>query len=173
MAAMKIILSLLIIAITVLVVYRIIKSNPARKVALPPLPATPYAPVLPDTPVVHHWSDGGRLLVEVVNESRYQPVLKELAGDHGDAAAHARYTAMLFPDDRNAYEDAAVAVFLGGRMVGYLDAKAAVIFRARLKRDGFEGQLTSCDAEVRGGGLWQTARLSYHVVLDLEPLEKR
>ena len=80
---------------------------------------------------------------------------------------------MLFCDDRNAYEDAAVAVFLQGQMVGYLEAKAAVIFRARLKRDGFAGQLTSCDAQVRGGGLWQTARLSYNVVLDLEPLEKR
>ncbi|KQN79549.1 hypothetical protein ASF04_03460 [Duganella sp. Leaf61] len=170
---MQLLISILIIAVTALVVYWIVKSNPAQKVALPPLPAAPYTPVLPDTPVAHYWSDGGRFLVEVVNESRYQPVLKALAGEHGDAAARAPHTAMLFCDDRNAYEDAAVAVFLQGQMVGYLEAKAAVIFRARLKRDGFAGQLTSCDAQVRGGGLWQTARLSYNVVLDLEPLEKR
>nr|GEU28128.1 hypothetical protein [Tanacetum cinerariifolium] len=35
-----------------------------------------------------------------------------------------------------------------GRMVGYLEAKAAPVLRARLKRDGYEGQLTTCDAEA-------------------------
>lgn len=170
---MQVFLSLLIIVVTALVVVWIIKSNPTQKVPLPPLPAGPYTPVLPDASAVHHWSEGGRFLVEVVNESRYQATLRELAGHHGDAAARAPYVATLFPDDRNAYEDAAVAVFLQGRMVGYLEAKAAPILRARLKRDGYEGQLTTCDAEVRGGQLWQNSRLSYVVVLDLEPLEKR
>ncbi|KQQ47522.1 hypothetical protein ASF61_02495 [Duganella sp. Leaf126] len=170
---MQLAISVLIIAATALVVYSIIRSNPAHKVALPPRPSAPYTPVLPDAPAVHHWSDGGRFLVEVVNESRYQPVLAALAGTDGDAAARAPYTAMLFCDDRNAYEDAAVAVFLEGQMAGYLGAKEALNFRARLKRDGYAGQLTSCAAQVRGGGLWQNARLAYHVVLDLEPLDKR
>lgn len=169
---MQLLLSLLIIAATALVVYRIIKSNPAKKVALPALPATPYEPLLPATPAAHHWSDGGRFVVEVVNESRYQGTLKALAGEHGDAAARAPYVAMLYCDEHNAYEDAAVAVFVEGRMCGYLAPKAALAFRARLKRDGFEGQLTSCDAEVRGGGLWQSKRLSYSLVLDLEALER-
>ncbi|MET0266697.1 MAG: hypothetical protein ABW202_13895 [Duganella sp.] len=168
---MQLLLSLLIIAATALVVYWIIKSNPAKTVALPPLPSAPYTPLLPDAPVAHHWSDGGRFVVEVVNESRYQGVLKALAGDHGEAAARAPCLAMLYCDEHNAYEDAAVAVFVEGRMCGYLAPKAALAFRARLKRDGFEKQLTSCDAEVRGGGVWQSGRLSYSLVLDLERLE--
>ena len=42
--------------------------------------------------------------------------------------------ATLVPDDVNPYESAAVAVFLAGRMVGYLSPKAAVTFREHLKR---------------------------------------
>ena len=69
----------------------------------------------------------------MVNESRYQHALKELAGDHGDQAAKVPYLATLVPDDANPYESAAVAVFLNGRMAGYLSSKASLAFRANLK----------------------------------------
>ncbi len=36
------------------------------------------------------------------------------------------------PDDVNPYESFAVAVFLDGRMTGYLSPKASVAFRAML-----------------------------------------
>lgn len=168
---MQFAISLLIIVATALVVYAIIKTNPAKPMALPPLPATPYEPALPDAPAALHWSDDGRFLVEVVNESRYQATLAQLAGEHGAQPARAPYLATLVPDDANPYESAAVAVFLDGRMTGYLSPKASLAFRANLRREDIPGQVTSCDAQVRGGGAWQNGRLSYVVVLDMETLE--
>lgn len=168
---MQFAISLLIIIATALVVYAIIKTNPAKPMVLPPLPATPYEPKLPDTPAALHWSDDGRFLVEVVNESRYQNTLKELAGDHGDQPAKVSYLATLVPDDANPYESAAVAVFLNGRMTGYLSQKASLAFRANLKREEIPDQITTCDAQVRGGGVWKNGRLSYVVALDMETLE--
>lgn len=169
---MEIALSLLIIAVTAFAVRAIIKTNPAKPMVLPARPATPYEPALPAGPAALHWSDDGRYLVEVVTESRYQATLKELAGEHGTQAAATPYLATLVPDDVNPYESAAVAVFLAGRMTGYLTPKAAVAFRAHLKRKEVEGQITTCDAQVRGGGAWQNGRLAYVVVLDMEPLER-
>ncbi|MBV6323926.1 hypothetical protein [Duganella violaceipulchra] len=169
---MELAISLLIIAVTGLVVYAIIKTNPAKPMPLPERPATPYEPKLPDVAPALHWSDDGRFLVEVVNESRYQATLKALAGDHGDQAAATPYLATLVPDDVNPYESAAVAVFLNGRMTGYLSPKASLTFRALLKHKEIEGQVTSCDAQVRGGGVWQSGHLAYVVVLDIEQLEK-
>lgn len=169
---MELAISLLIIAVTGLLVYAIIKTNPARPMPLPARPATPYEPKLPADAPALHWSDDGRFLVEVVNESRYQATLKALAGDHGDRAATTPYLATLVPDDVNPYESAAVAVFLNGRMTGYLSPKASLTFRARLKHKGIEGQVTSCDAQVRGGGVWQSGHLAYVVVLDMEQLER-
>lgn len=169
---MEIALTLLIIAAAALAVRAIIKTNPAQPMVLPPMPATPYEPKLPAGPAALHWSDDGRYLVEVMTESRYQPALQELAGEHGEQAAAAPYLATLVPDDVNPYESAAVAVFLAGRMVGYLSPKAAVAFREQLKRKEVEGQITTCDAQVRGGGKWQNGRLAYVVVLDMEPLER-
>lgn len=169
---MQTVLTLLILVVTGLVIYAIIKTNPARPMQLPPMPATPYEPKPPQGEAAKHWSDGGRFLVEVLNESRYQGTLKELAGAHGDQAAAAPYLATLAPDEVNPYESTAVAVFLDGRMAGYLSQKAAIKFREYLRRDEIEGQSITCDAQVRGGGLWQGKRLSYVVVLDIEVLEK-
>ena len=169
---MEFVLTLLIVAVTGLVVYKIIKSNPAKPMQLPPRSTTPYEPKPPPGAATRHLSDGGRFLVEVVNESRYQATLKQLAGAHGDRTAAAPYLATLVLDDLNPYEGAAVAVFLDGRMTGYLSQKASIKFRENLKRDEIEGQLTTCDAQVRGGGLWEGKRLAYIVALDMETLEK-
>ena len=171
MSAMTFLISLLIIAATVAVVYAIIKTNPVKPQPLPLPTGVPYEPVLPATAPAAHWSDEGRFQVEVITESRYQPVLKELAGEHGEQAAAAPYLATLMPDEHNAYENAAVAVFLAGRMVGYLQQKEAIKFREHLRRKEIPGQLTTTEAQVRGGALWQGKRLSYVVVLDLEPLK--
>ncbi|NRR31107.1 hypothetical protein HSX11_13045 [Oxalobacteraceae bacterium] len=164
-------ISLAILALTALAVYAIIKSNPARKAEQPEWPVGSYTPHLPDTPPALHWSDGGRYLVEVVNESRYQATLKDLAGAHGEQPAATPYLATLVPDEENPYENSAVTVFLDGQMVGYLAPKEALLFRQRLKQKEIPEQATSCDAQVRGGGLWQGKRLAYVVALDLEPLQ--
>ena len=168
---MNYLLALVIVVVTVLVVRAIIRSGPARTVDLPKPSGVAYVPQLPEGAPALHWSDGGRYMVEVVNESRYQNTLRELAGAHGDAAADARHTALLLPDDRNAYEDKAVAVFLNGRMAGYLATKDALRFRQRLAQKEIPAALTSCDAIVRGGAVWQGKHLAYVVVLDIEPFE--
>ena len=51
---MQIVLTLLIIAVTGLVIYAIIKTNPAKPMQLPPMPATPYEPKPPqgEVPVI-------------------------------------------------------------------------------------------------------------------------
>jgi len=86
---MQLFISLLIIVATAAVVYAIIKTNPNKPKALPLPSGVPYEPALPDSAPVLHWSDGGRFMVEVMNESRYQPTLRALAGEHGDNAAAA------------------------------------------------------------------------------------
>jgi hypothetical protein len=169
---MQLLISLLIIIATAAVVYAIIKSNPNQPKPLPLPSGVPYEPKLPDSAPALHWSDDGRFMVELINESRYQQTLQALAGQHGDAAAAAPYLATLMPDDRNAYENEAVAVFLAGRLAGYLAPKAAIKLRELLRKKEAAGQLSTCDAQVRGGALWQGKRLSYVVVLDVEPLEK-
>jgi hypothetical protein len=169
---MTYLISLLIILATAAVVYAIIRSNPNQPKPLPLPSGVPYEPRLPDSAPAHHWSDDGRYMVEVMTESRYQPALRELAGAHGDGAAAATYVATLMPDDHNAYENAAVAVFIAGRMVGYLSPKAALRLRELLRKREIPGQLSTCSAQVRGGALWQGKRLQYVAVLDVEPLDK-
>lgn len=161
---MQFAISLLIIAVTALVVYAIIKTNPAKPLPLPPA-AKPRAARLPDAAPVLHWSDQGRFQVEVVNESKYAPVLQELAAVRTD------HVATLFPDDGDPYDSQAVTVFLDGRMVGYLSRKAALRFRELLRVKEISGQPTTCDAQIRGGGTWEGKRLSHIVALDVEPLE--
>lgn len=165
-------ISLLIILATAAVVYAIIKTNPNQPKPLPLPSGVPYEPKLPDAAPALHWSDGGRFMVEVMTESRYQPTLKALAGEHGERAAATQYVATLMPDDQNAYENEAVAVFIEGRIVGYLSQKASIKFRELLRKKEAAGQLSTTDAQVRGGALWEGKRLQYVVVLDVEPLEK-
>jgi hypothetical protein len=161
---MQFALSLLIIAVTALVVYAIIKTNPAKPMPLPP-PGKPREARLPDTAPVLHWSDQGRYQVEVVNESKYAPVLAALAALRTD------YVATLVPDDGDPYDSQAVTVFLDGRMAGYLSRKAALRLRELLRAKEISGMPTTCDAQIRGGGSWEGKRLAYVVALDIEPLE--
>ena len=127
-----------------------------------------YTPQTPPAPAAH-WSDGGRMQTEVVAESRYAETVRELAGQHGDDGADTRLPAMLVVDQANPYDDKPVAVFVSGRMVGYLAQKDAQAFRAQQARQDIAGQAVSCDAAIRGGKLWNGKRLTYAVWLDIEP----
>lgn len=130
-------------------------------------PAAAYVPPTPPAPV-QHWSDGGHLQTEVVDESRYHAVVRELAGEHGDQGADTRLQAVLCIDPLNPYDDKPVTVFINGRMVGYLAVKDAQVFRDHQVRRDISGQAVSCDAAIRGGKLWNGKRLSYAVWLDIE-----
>jgi len=159
-------LNIAIIIVALLALYFLLKGRPKSA----PVEGQPaggsYTPV-PEGDPVRHWSDGGRFELEVVGESRYRDTIRTLAGAHGDAKADARHPALLLPDDANPYEDKAVAVFLSGAMVGYLAPKDALAFRQQLVRNEIGGMLTSTDAAVRGGGLWEGKRLAYSVWLDV------
>ncbi|UMR31415.1 hypothetical protein MJ904_04035 [Massilia sp. MB5] len=166
------IIYLILMGVCPVAIYYLIKTRP-RGTAQPTAPkaeAAPDTPALPQTAPARHWSDEGRFQLEVVAESRYQATIRQLAGAHGEQSANARHPAILAPDDMNAYEATAVAVFLSGQMVGYLEPKQAAAFRRLLAQQELEGQPTSCDALIRGGGLWEGKRLSYSVSLDVEPL---
>ncbi len=159
-------LNIAIIIVALLALYYLLKGRPKPA----PLQGQPaggsYTPV-PEGEPVRHWTDDGRFELEVVGESRYRDAIRALAGEHGDARADARHPALLLVDDDNPYEDKAVAVFLSGRMVGYLAAKDALAFRQMLARHEIDGKLTSTDGAVRGGGAWEGKRLAYSVWLDV------
>ncbi|MFM9436651.1 hypothetical protein ACFDR9_003736 [Janthinobacterium sp. CG_23.3] len=161
-------MQLLLLIPAFLTIYFVFKSRPASK---PGAFATPsgvaYSLVLPAAAPACHWRDGGRYNTEVVVESAFQGVIRALAGEHGADKANVPYQAVLVPDDLNPYDDKAVTVFLGGTVVGHLAQEDALNLRRKLGRGGIADAPTSCDAMVRGGGLWQGKRLTYSVVLDI------
>lgn len=163
-------ISLTLMALSLAALYFLLRSG-FKGGATPAKPVQrTYAPQLPTAAPALHWEDGGRYLVEVVAESRYDDVIRQLAGEHGDRSADARLPAVLSPDDLNPYEERAVVVFIGGQLVGHLSPKDALALRQRLAMKELSGKPTSCDAVIRGGGLWEGKRLKYAVWLDLEPV---
>jgi|EP01034_Spumella_vulgaris_P030721 predicted secreted protein len=160
-------LLLAIMALSLAAMYLLLKKG----FRVPPAPAAKqagaYEPAQPAAPV-KHWSDGGRMLTEVVAESRYHATVRELAGEHGDQGADTRLQAVLAVDPLNPYDDKPVAVFVAGRMTGYLSQKDAQAFRDRQRREELEGQSISCDAAIRGGAVWQNKHLAYAVWVDIE-----
>jgi len=164
---MALALNILIIVLALVTLYFLLKGGPKADAAPAGKPVGGSYTPLPQGEPVHHWTDEGRFQLEVLGESRYSDTIRELAGEHGDAAADTRLKALLLADDNNPYEDKAVAVFLNNEMVGYLAPKDAQAFRIMLARQEITGQLTSTDAVIRGGQMYEGKRLSYTVLLDV------
>jgi hypothetical protein len=164
---MALALNILIIVLALVTLYFLLKGGPKTTPAPAGKPVGGSYTPLPQGEPVHHWTDEGRFQLEVLGESRYSEAIRALAGEHGDAAANARHKALLLADDNNPYEDKAVAVFLNNEMVGYLAPKDALAFRTMLARQELTGQLTSTDAVIRGGQLFEGKRMSYTVLLDI------
>ena len=161
-------MQLLLLIPAFLTIYFVFKSRtPAKPGAFAATPGVKYALALPAAAPACHWEDGGRYNTEVVVESAFQNVIRELAGEHGECSADATFLAVLVPDDLNPYDDKAVTVFLDGRVVGHMAQEDALNLRRKLGRGGMADQPTTCDARVRGGGLWQGKRLTYSVALDI------
>jgi hypothetical protein len=157
-----------IMALSLAAMYLLLKKG--FRTPPPPAGKAPGASYLPAQPAapVKHWSDGGRMLTEVVAESRYHATVRELAGQHGDKGADTRLQAVLAVDPLNPYDDKPVAVFIEGRMTGYLSPKDAQAFREAQRREETEGQSVSCDAAIRGGAVWEGKHLAYAVWLDID-----
>jgi len=163
---MALALNIVIIILALVTLYFLLKGAPKASAPAGKPAGGSYTP-LPQGEPVHHWSDQRRFQLEVLGESRYADTIHALAGEHGDGPADIHHKALLLPDDQNPYEDKAVAVFLNNQMVGYLAPKDALVFRTMLQRQEMAGQLTSCDAVIRGGHLYEGKRLSYAVLLDI------
>jgi hypothetical protein len=159
-------LNIVIILVALAALYYLLKGRPKAAPWQGHPAAGSYTPV-PEGEPARHWTDDGRFELEVAGESRYRDTIRRLAGEHGEAPVDARHKALLLPDDANPYEDKAVAVFVAGDMVGYLAPKDALAFRDMLARHELAGRLTSTDAAVRGGGMWEGKRLAHAVTLDV------
>lgn len=163
-------LYLLAIVIVIALLYYVFSGRtPVKPLHKPLVSVRQYVPAIPAGAPAHHWSDGGRFASEVENESMYQPAIARLAGEHGPGNAEEKCLALLVCDDANPFQDKAIAVFIDAQLVGYLSHNDALRLRRNLGRQDLVGQLTSCDAVIRGGGLWNGKRLSYAVWLDLQP----
>lgn len=163
-------LYVLAIAIVIALLYYVFSGRTAvQPLQKPLLSIRQYVPEIPPGALAHHWTDEGRFASEVENESMYQPAIAKLAGEHGPGNAEEKCLALLVCDDANPFQDKAIAVFIDGQLVGYLSHNDALRLRRNLGRMDMAGQLTSCDAVIRGGGLWNGKRLAYAVWLDLQP----
>jgi hypothetical protein len=122
--------------------------------------------------IPHHWVWKNEYEFEVVGESNYQAVLRQLAGDHGSEPANAEHVAALTLDDENPHDAKAVAVKIGGRLVGYLSREDARSFRRRLSQRGLARQDTTCNAMIVGGWANRAGERAYYgVKLDMKPFE--
>ena len=163
----------LIIMVTICIIYLLLrnKNTPQVSASARP-PGEKHLLAAPLAEPVFHWSDGGRYQTEVVAESVYNNTIRALAGEHGDQNVNLRQRAILLPDDDYPHDDKAVAVFIEGRLVGYLAREDALRLRRKAARKELSATApTSCDSAIRGGALWNGKRLSYAIWLDIEPFD--
>ena len=94
----------------------------------------------------------GWLRVDAVGESRYQDALEEIAGGRSDRGADHEKVALLIPEPTNRYDPNAVAVWIEGKIVGYLSRENAEVLQPgiiRLHRQ--HDRPVACRARIVGG----------------------
>ena len=93
----------------------------------------------------------GDFRLEIVGESHYQKALEKITGGKTPDGHEMELDALLIHDDGNPYDNKAVAVTIGGDIVGYLDKKLARQFRERMEEAGFPYHPAVCKALIVGG----------------------
>lgn len=112
-----------------------------------------------------NWIDD-RERTDVVGESNYQSALARLAKNRAPNERYNLEQAVLLLEDGNRFDPLAVAVYIDGRLVGYLSRADARRFRKLLVKRDLAGQRTACKALVRGGGVGREGqKLNYGVQL--------
>jgi hypothetical protein len=109
----------------------------------------------------------GKYAVEVVGESAYQGELEEICGGRTREGFCLETEAYLRPENDNRFDAQAVAVYIDGHLVGYLDRALARRWRQHLILDFGDLVVCCCRAIIVGG--WQRGRDTGHfgVRLDL------
>jgi hypothetical protein len=124
----------------------------------------------PPPPLVNNeWPAKGLFGCEVVGESHYQAALIAAVGAPPTKWQEVMVTAELVCEPNNRHDPLAVAVFVNGSRVGYLQSESARAFRRRLERRGIAGQTTRCGAMIRGGGeAHDGSQRMYGIRLDIQ-----
>lgn len=89
--------------------------------------------------------------VEVVGESHYQDTLGEICGGRGTESAEHDCTALLRSEPANPYDPDAIRIEIDGRLVGYLNRRAAKAFKPTADRLAAAGHVGTCKAMIVGG----------------------
>jgi hypothetical protein len=109
----------------------------------------------------------GSFAAEIVGESHYQSMLDKVTGGRTEEGHRKRVEAMLIYDDKNSYDNKAIAVAIGGDIVGHLNRKNARQYRLHLAEAGFPGSPAVCGALIVGGWKRDSDEGHYGVRLDL------
>jgi hypothetical protein len=91
-------------------------------------------------------------LVRAVGVSHYQPALLEIAGAAPGAEVRVPRRAALVPQPDNPHDRNAVAVEVGGRLVGYLARDDAAVWQPIVGVVAEHGALAVCEAMIAGRG---------------------
>jgi hypothetical protein len=97
-------------------------------------------------------SASGAYAVEVVGESAYQDELEAICGGRTREGFRLETEAYLVPEDNNRFDAQAVAVFIDGHPVGYLDRALARLWRRHLRRYAGGLVVCRCRAIIVGAG---------------------
>ncbi|MDD2663979.1 MAG: hypothetical protein PHD19_09480 [Dechloromonas sp.] len=100
---------------------------------------------------------------EVVGESNYQNAIDHAVSCTGKKHGPWETEAVLRLEDDNPYDEQAVAVHIGPKVVGYLSKKDARRYRKMLESNNLAAGNYIVDAKIFGGG-----EKSYGVWLDIE-----
>ncbi|MFC6157254.1 HIRAN domain-containing protein [Kribbella jiaozuonensis] len=96
---------------------------------------------------------GGHEDLEVVGESNYQPALWEICGRQLGQRVRHPIVGVLVPEPQNPYDSNAIAVFVEGHIVGYLDRQTASLYIQGLHElMASSGAYIALDGVVVGGG---------------------
>ena len=109
--------------------------------------------------------------LEISGEEQYQTVLESLSGPRVPKGVNLYETASLKLEDNNPQDKNAVRVEILGKQVGYLNPKAARLFREQLRARGIPTGVGQCAAVIRGGWVSSDGRKGpYKVWLDTPTL---
>lgn len=91
-------------------------------------------------------------VLEVVGEGRYQPALLALTGGRTiEGPANRDHIATLVAEPTNPYDENAISVRVGGRLVGYLTREDGIRYQPVVRWAADKGRTIACEAFLIGG----------------------